>query len=137
MAFLHTLLSLSEKKTYHQVLDELKREVDDLEPFIVGYDQRPSTAFTILVKLFTMKLTKNQLQGMLAPKASPFAIYFILQVFIAILGTLKQLVFSMFELVYLRKTYGNGCPHYLMIRQLLSQVVMVTNVNGLCVKYFL
>jgi pre-mRNA-splicing factor 38B len=57
-------------------LDEIKREVDELEPYLRGYINAPSSAFTLLYKLFTMHLTRRQLNGMIAPKSPTFHIFF-------------------------------------------------------------
>ncbi|KAA6373885.1 MAG: putative Pre-mRNA-splicing factor 38B [Streblomastix strix] len=63
---------LYDKRTYHEVLEEIKKEVDNLEPTVRGFMNTPSSAFTLLYKLFTMHLTNRQLNGMLNPKSSPF-----------------------------------------------------------------
>ncbi|KAK2961526.1 putative Pre-mRNA-splicing factor 38B [Blattamonas nauphoetae] len=57
--------SLFELRTYHEVLEEIKKEVDYLEPYIPNLLTTPSSAFTLLYKLFTMHLTHKQLNGML------------------------------------------------------------------------
>ena len=62
-------------------MDEIRREVDDLEPFIRGYDNKPTTAFSIIVKLFTMRLTKRQLQGMINTKALPYLLFLLIEFF--------------------------------------------------------
>lgn len=63
---------LYEIKTYHEVLDEIKNEVHNLEPYVRDFVNVPSTAFTLLYKLFTMRLTTRQLHGMIQPKSPVF-----------------------------------------------------------------
>lgn len=71
------LIRVRELKTFQEVLDEIYNEVDHLgmynayrsdatralEPFSIGKQRMPSTAFCILYKLFTMKLTVKQVKG--------------------------------------------------------------------------
>lgn len=52
-------------KTYHEVLEEVKNKVHFIGPWVPGHAKTPSTAFVLLFKLFTMKLTVKQLTGML------------------------------------------------------------------------
>ncbi|XP_063932416.1 pre-mRNA-splicing factor 38B-like [Zophobas morio] len=59
-------------KTYHEVVDEIYNQVTDLEPFMPGNYNQPSSAFCLLYKLFTMKLTEKQLRGLLNHKDSPY-----------------------------------------------------------------
>ncbi|KAJ3061700.1 hypothetical protein HDU98_002384, partial [Podochytrium sp. JEL0797] len=47
--------SLYDKKTYHEVVDEIYNQVTSLEPFLKG--THASTAFCLLFKLWTLKLT--------------------------------------------------------------------------------
>ncbi|KAI9021133.1 putative RNA binding protein [Hyaloraphidium curvatum] len=54
---------LYDKKTYHEVLAEITKKVDSLEPFMKG--TVASTAFCLLYKLWTLRLTVKQIQGML------------------------------------------------------------------------
>ncbi|KAI9356248.1 putative RNA binding protein [Zopfochytrium polystomum] len=61
--------SLYEKKTYHEVLDEIVRNVTTLEPFLKG--THASTAFCLLYKLWTLRLTIKQMTGILNHKDSP------------------------------------------------------------------
>nr|CAB3265188.1 pre-mRNA-splicing factor 38B [Phallusia mammillata] len=81
---------LIELKTYHEVIDEIYYKVDHLEPWErgtrktagqtgmcggvrgVGAGGVVSTSFCILFKLFTLKLTRKQLNGMLNHTDSPF-----------------------------------------------------------------
>ncbi|KNC97504.1 uncharacterized protein SPPG_09470 [Spizellomyces punctatus DAOM BR117] len=55
--------SLYEKKTYHEVIDEIYNQVSSLEPFFKG--THASTAFCLLYKLWTLKLTVKQVQGLI------------------------------------------------------------------------
>eukprot|EP01099_Mayorella_cantabrigiensis_P001373 TRINITY_DN159_c0_g1_i3.p1 TRINITY_DN159_c0_g1~~TRINITY_DN159_c0_g1_i3.p1 ORF type:complete len:432 (-),score=71.14 TRINITY_DN159_c0_g1_i3:369-1664(-) len=59
-------------KTYHEVLHEIKLKVKHLEPWVPGPGKIPSTAFCLLYKLFTLKLTIKQMNGMLNSRESPF-----------------------------------------------------------------
>lgn len=70
------LFIFSDKKTYSEVIEEIKKEVNDLEPYIKGYDVVPTSAFTLLIKLFTLRLTQRQLTYMLSPKSPPFVYFF-------------------------------------------------------------
>lgn len=81
--------SLYELKTYHEVIDEIYNKVQHLEPWERG-SRRPesgnrsvsvrgvaaggivSSAFCLLYKLFTLKLTKKQLHGLLKHQDSPY-----------------------------------------------------------------
>lgn len=59
-------------KTYHEVIDEIYHQVDHVEPWMTGNCRGPSTAFCLLYKLFTMKLTINQMHGLLKHPDSPY-----------------------------------------------------------------
>ncbi|KAJ8330234.1 PRP38 pre-mRNA processing factor 38 domain-containing protein B [Batrachochytrium dendrobatidis] len=61
--------SLYEKKTYHEVIDEIYYNVSSLEPFFKGTNA--TSAFCLLYKLFTLKLTEKQLEGLLDHPDSP------------------------------------------------------------------
>ncbi|KAI8909388.1 putative RNA binding protein [Powellomyces hirtus] len=61
--------SLYEIKTYHQVIDEIYERVSSLEPFFKG--THASTAFCLLYKLWTLKLTVKQVQGLITHTDSP------------------------------------------------------------------
>jgi len=81
---------LFELKTYHEVVDEIYYKVDHLEPWErgtrktagqtgmcggvrgVGTGGVVSTSFCILYKLFTLKLTRKQVNGLLNHTDSPF-----------------------------------------------------------------
>ncbi len=55
---------------YHDFLEEMK-VVKNVEPWQPGTSRLPSSAFCILLKLFTMKLTYKQLNGLLNKVGSP------------------------------------------------------------------
>lgn len=59
-------------KTFPRLLDEIYNEVNHLEPFTAGSQRMPSTAFCILFRAFTMRLTTKQLTTMLNHSDSPF-----------------------------------------------------------------
>lgn len=77
-------------KTYHEVVDEIYYKIDNLEPWErgsrktagqtgmcggvrgVGTGGIVSTSYCILYKLFTLKLTRKQLMGMLNHTDSPY-----------------------------------------------------------------
>jgi len=50
-----------------ELIDEFAEHAKNVEPRIIGYP-KPSTAFCILYKLFTMKVNKNQITSMLDHK---------------------------------------------------------------------
>eukprot|EP01156_Anaeramoeba_ignava_P021394 Anaeramoba_ignava/c18934_g1_i2.p1 GENE.c18934_g1_i2~~c18934_g1_i2.p1 ORF type:complete len:172 (+),score=51.24 c18934_g1_i2:122-637(+) len=58
-------------KTYHEVIDEIYYQVDHLEPW-VPFSKEPSPAFCLMYKLFTLKMTKKQMKGLVTHKDSPF-----------------------------------------------------------------
>ncbi|ORX82752.1 PRP38-domain-containing protein [Basidiobolus meristosporus CBS 931.73] len=62
--------SLYELKTYHEVIDEIYNQVDNLEPFLRG--TTASTAFCLLFKLWTLRLTVKQVNGVITHKDSPY-----------------------------------------------------------------
>ncbi|KAM0857816.1 hypothetical protein ACQ4PT_048226 [Festuca glaucescens] len=59
-------------KTYHEVIDEIYHHVDHVEPWMTGNCRGPSTAFCLLYKFFTMKLTVKQMHGLLKHPDSPY-----------------------------------------------------------------
>ncbi|KAI3451354.1 hypothetical protein Pfo_008019 [Paulownia fortunei] len=59
-------------KTYHEVIDEIYVTVTHVEPWMTGNCRGPSTAFCLLYKFFTMKLTVKQMHGLLKHPDSPF-----------------------------------------------------------------
>lgn len=84
------LVNLYELKTYHEVVDEIYYKVSHLEPWEkgsrrtsgqtgmcggvrgVGAGGIVSTAYCLLYKLFTLKLTRKQLNGLLGHCDSPY-----------------------------------------------------------------
>lgn len=65
--------SLYRYKRYHEVIDEIVKHCKSLEPRITGLLRKPSTAFCILYKFFTMVLTVKQVKGLIDNSESPFA----------------------------------------------------------------
>ncbi|RHY83392.1 hypothetical protein DYB37_008456 [Aphanomyces astaci] len=64
-----------ELATYHEVVDEIYYRVDHAEPWAAGTSRIPSTCFCLLMKFCTMRLTVNQMQGLLkhvVSRDSPF-----------------------------------------------------------------
>ncbi|GLU10621.1 hypothetical protein SLE2022_274110 [Rubroshorea leprosula] len=59
-------------KTYHEVIEEIYNQVDHVEPWMTGNCRGPSTAFCLLYKFFTMKLTVKQMHGLLKHLDSPY-----------------------------------------------------------------
>lgn len=59
-------------KSYHEVIDEIYNQVDHVEPWMTGNCRGPSTAFCLLYKFFTMKLTVKQMHGLLKHPDSPY-----------------------------------------------------------------
>jgi pre-mRNA-splicing factor 38B len=59
-------------KTYHEVVDEIYNQVDHVEPWMTGNCRGPSSAFCLLYKLFTMKLTVKQMHNLLKHQDSPY-----------------------------------------------------------------
>ncbi|VUZ53424.1 unnamed protein product [Hymenolepis diminuta] len=82
--------NLIELKTYHEIIDEIYYKVTHLEPWErnsrriggqtgmcggvrgVGAGGIVSTAYCLLFKLFTLKLTRKQLKGLLEHPDSPY-----------------------------------------------------------------
>ncbi|XP_057501220.1 pre-mRNA splicing factor SR-like 1 isoform X1 [Actinidia eriantha] len=63
---------LYQLKTYHEVIDEIYNQVDHVEPWMTGNCRGPSSAFCLLYKFFTMKLTVKQMHGLLKHPDSPY-----------------------------------------------------------------
>lgn len=57
--------ALFQLRTYHEVISEIERVVKHVEPWQTGTSRFPSSAFCLLVKFMTMKLTYKQLNGLL------------------------------------------------------------------------
>merc|ERR1719424_1433330 len=64
--------SLFEMTTYHQIVDEIYTRVDHVEPWSAGTGRLPSTAFCLLTKLLTIRLTTKMMEGMLRHQDSPY-----------------------------------------------------------------
>lgn len=60
--------SLYSKKTYHEVIEEANKHVTSLEPFLKG--TTPSTAFCLIYKMWTLRLTLKQINGLLNHKGA-------------------------------------------------------------------
>lgn len=63
--------ALYQLRTYHEVIDEIYRSVNHVEPWQTGTTRYPSTAFCLLVKFMLMKLTLKQMKGLLSTNDSP------------------------------------------------------------------
>ncbi|KAI5083083.1 hypothetical protein GOP47_0002826 [Adiantum capillus-veneris] len=61
-----------EVQTCGKPIDTLLEKVDHVEPWMTGNCRGPSTAFCLLYKFFTMKLTVKQMQGLLNHGDSPY-----------------------------------------------------------------
>lgn len=88
--FVFVAVNLYELKTYHEVVDEIYYKVTHLEPWEkgsrrtsgqtgmcggvrgVGAGGIVSTAYCLLYKLFTLKLTRKQLNGLTTHVDSPY-----------------------------------------------------------------
>lgn len=88
--FISLSVNLYELKTYHEVIDEIYYKVTHLEPWEkgsrrtsgqtgmcggvrgVGAGGIVSTAYCLLYKLFTLKLTRKQLNGLITHCDSPY-----------------------------------------------------------------
>lgn len=62
----------SQLRTYHEVIDEIYNKVTNVEPWATGTSRLPSTAFCLLMKFFTMRLTRKQITGLLNHQDSPY-----------------------------------------------------------------
>lgn len=56
--------ALYQLQTYHEVIDEVHASVTHVEPWQAGTSRHPSTAFCLLLKFMTLRLTRNQLVGL-------------------------------------------------------------------------
>lgn len=63
--------ALYQLRTYHEVIDEIYRSVDHVEPWQTGTSRFPSSAFCLLVKFMLMKLTLKQMKGLLGTTDCP------------------------------------------------------------------
>lgn len=64
--------ALFQLRTYHEVIAEIERVVTHVEPWQTGTSRFPSSAFCLLVKFMTMKLTYKQLNGLLTYAQSEY-----------------------------------------------------------------
>ena len=64
--------ALYDKSTFQEVVDEIYYKVEHVEPWMNAAARKPSTAFCLLYKLFTMKLTTRQMDTMLSHTDSPY-----------------------------------------------------------------
>eukprot|EP00871_Galdieria_phlegrea_P005632 jgi/Galph1/606/GphlegSOOS_G5436.1 len=65
--------SLYQYKTFNEVVDEIYSEVSYLEPWVAGKGVgTPSSAFCLLYKLFTLKLSAKQVRVLLKHRDSPY-----------------------------------------------------------------
>ncbi|KAK4520314.1 uncharacterized protein ATC70_008447 [Mucor velutinosus] len=62
--------SLYNKKTFHEIVDEIYNEVYVLSPFVKG--TQPSTAYCCLFKMWTLRLTIKQIENMIDHVDSPY-----------------------------------------------------------------
>jgi pre-mRNA-splicing factor 38B len=63
--------ALYQLRTYHEVIAEIQRVVQNVEPWYVGTSRHPSSAFCLLVKFMVMRLTMKQMTGLLEMKGFP------------------------------------------------------------------
>lgn len=61
-----------EMSTWDEVVEEIYRTVDHVEPWMSGNVRGPSTAFCLLYRLFEIKLTEDQVVDTITCKDSPY-----------------------------------------------------------------
>lgn len=61
-----------EMSTWDEVVEEIYRTVDHVEPWMSGNVRGPSTAFCLLYRLFEIKLTEDQVVETITCKDSPY-----------------------------------------------------------------
>lgn len=61
-----------EMNTWDEVVEEIYRTVDHVEPWMSGNVRGPSTAFCLLYRLFELKLTEDQVVETITCKDSPY-----------------------------------------------------------------
>ncbi|TYI40277.1 hypothetical protein ES332_A02G150900v1 [Gossypium tomentosum] len=76
-------------KTYHEVIDEIYNQDDHVEPWMTRNCRGPSTAFCLLYKFFTMKLTIKQMHGLLK---HPDSLYIRAILLLRRIGTISRLL---------------------------------------------
>lgn len=59
-------------KTVSEVVDEIYNSVQHLEPWMSGNARGPSSAFCLMHRLFTMRVTEDELQAMIDHEDSPY-----------------------------------------------------------------
>lgn len=59
-------------ETWEEVIDEVYRTVDNVEPWMTGSIRGPSSAFCLLYRLFELKLTEEQVQETITSKDSVY-----------------------------------------------------------------
>jgi len=62
----------SKLTTWEAVVDEIFYHVDNVEPWLSGNARGPSTAFCLLYRLFTLKLTEEQIRETISHEDSPY-----------------------------------------------------------------
>lgn len=63
--------ALYQLRTYHEVIDEVHASVTHVEPWQAGTSRLASTAFCLLMKFMTLRLTSKQMVGLLETSDSP------------------------------------------------------------------
>lgn len=58
--------------SWEEVVDEIYSTVDHVEPWMSGNARGGSTAFGLLFRLFNLKLTEDEVQGLVEHKDSPY-----------------------------------------------------------------
>lgn len=59
-------------QTVSDVVDEIYNSVQHLEPWMSGNARGPSSAFCLMHRLFTIKVTEDELQSMIDHEDSPY-----------------------------------------------------------------
>lgn len=65
----NTCLKLS---SWEEVIDEIYYSVKDVEPWMSGNARGPSSAFSLLHRLFTLRLTEQQVRDTIRHEDSPY-----------------------------------------------------------------
>ena len=63
--------ALYQLQSYHEVIDEVHARVTHVEPWQAGTSRLASTAFCLLLKFMTMRLTRKQVSGLLETSDQP------------------------------------------------------------------
>ena len=64
--------ALFQLQSYHEVIDEVHARVTHVEPWQAGTSRLASTAFCLLLKFMTQRLTRRQVTGLLETSDQPF-----------------------------------------------------------------